>query len=499
MSPFDAYHQLLNIVKRLHKFIITSFLGPFVLTFFIVVFLLLMQFLWKYIDDLAGKGLQLGVLSKLMLYTSASLVPMAVPLAVLLASLMTMGDLGENFELIALKSSGISLQRIVYPLIIFCFILSILAFLFANYILPFTNLKMTALIVDITHKKPELQIKEGIFYNGIEGYSIRIGKKNYSTNLLRQIKIYDHTKNNGNTDVTVADSGYIKMTADKQFLLVTLYNGYNYSEIYDNQHNNYRYRTYPFRRDHFTKEELRIKLIGFDLIHTDENLYRQSYKMLSLHQLNLVTDSMQTEINQKSTNLYKTIVNNHMFRYKPLVNKKLNLPDSVKNKPVKKQNFDSIFQTLPLSDQSTLINEALSISRDAKTYIMSNNVVNDATDKRMRRYEIEWWRKFTLSAACFIFFFIGAPLGAIIRKGGLGMPVVISVLFFVMYYIISLFAEKFAREGQLSTAIGMWVSSIVLLPTGIYLTRKATRESTIFSIDRYLNVFKMIFDKDKKK
>jgi lipopolysaccharide export system permease protein len=289
------------------------------------------------------------------------------------------------------------------------------------------------------------------------------------------------------------------MTSDKRYLLVTLYNGFNYSDQTNPQHSVYEKNTYPFRRDHFQTEEIRIKLIGFDLIHTDENLYRQSYKMLSLHQLNLVTDSMQKDINQKSSVLYKSMVNGQLFRYKPVNRNRLPLPDSVKNKPFRKLNFDSVYQSLSLSDKSTLINEAQSFSRDAKTSIMSHNINNDITDKRMRRYDIEWWRKFTLSAACFIFFFIGAPLGAIIRKGGLGMPVVISVLFFVMYYVISLFAEKFAREGQLSTAMGMWASSIVLLPTGIYLTRKATRESSMFSIDRYLNFFKVIFGQTKNK
>lgn len=461
-----------------------------------------MQFLWKYIDDLAGKGLQIGVLSKLMLFTSASLVPMAAPLAVLLASLMTMGDLGENFELIALKASGISLNRIVYPLIIFCFLISILAFLFSNYVLPIANLKMTALIVDITHKKPELQIKEGIFYNGIEGYSIRIGKKDYKTSLMRQIKIYDHTKNNGNTDVTDADSGFIKMTSDKQFLLVTLFNGYNYSEENNNQHDRNNKKTYPFRRDHFNKEEIRIKLIGFDLIHTDENLYRQSYKMLSLHQLNIVSDSMKNDINLKSSGLCQIISKSYLFRNKIFQKTLTPIPDSIKNKPVKKQDFDSLFQTLSLSDKSTLINEALSYSREAKSAILSSNMNTDATDKRMRRYDIEWWRKFTLSAACFIFFFIGAPLGAIIRKGGLGMPVVISVLFFVIYYIISLFGEKFAREGDMNTIVGMWISSLVLLPIGIYLTNRATRESSMFNPDQYLIVIKNItgrFIKSKNK
>jgi len=217
-------------LKRLYKYLITSFLGPFVLTFFIVIFLLLMQFLWKYIEDLAGKGLGFNVLAELMFYVSVSLVPMALPLAILLASLMTMGDLGENNELTAMKASGISLQRIIAPLVLFSIVLVFCAFLFANNIVPITHLKMTSLIYDITKQRPELQIKEGIFYNGIENYSIRIGKKDYKTNLLRHLKIYDHTQGDGNSKVTVADSGYMKITSDKKYLIVTLFSGYNYTE-----------------------------------------------------------------------------------------------------------------------------------------------------------------------------------------------------------------------------------------------------------------------------
>ena len=240
-------------MKRLHKFIIASFLGPFFLTFFIVIFLLLMQFLWRYIEDLAGKGLGFSVIAELMFYVGSSLVPMALPLAMLLASLMTMGNLGENYELTAMKASGISLPRIVAPLVICSIILAIAAFFFSNYVLPISQKKMTTLLWDITNSKPELQIKEGVFNNGLSDYSIRVGKKDQKTNMLYQIKIYDHREGRGNVSVYIADSGYITKTPDKKFLYITLYSGNSYSEDMAQSKQMYNKDTHPFRREKFEK------------------------------------------------------------------------------------------------------------------------------------------------------------------------------------------------------------------------------------------------------
>jgi lipopolysaccharide export system permease protein len=441
-----------------------------------------MQFLWKYIEDLAGKGLGFGVLAELMFYVSASLVPMALPLT-------------------AMKASGISLQRIVAPLVLFSVGLSLCAFFFANYIVPITNLKMTSLIYDITNQRPELQIKEGIFYNGIEGYSVRVGQKDYKTNLLHHIKIYDHTQGDGNSRLTIADSGYMKITSDKKYLIVTLYQGYNYSEEAENHRQRYNRRTYPYRRDKFAKEELNIPLVGFGLNRSDENLFKQSSKMLSIRQLSHIADSLQRELNQRSHLLYKSLLYSQIIRFRPTTSHNKNFRDTLKKESIKIASFDSLYSQLPVSEKSGVLGQALSYARDSKTYIASTATFSDNYVYRIRKNQIEWWRKFTLSIACFIFFFIGAPLGAIIRKGGLGMPVVISVLFFVVYYVISLLGEKFAREGMINTGLGMWFSAIVLLPTGIFLVRKATRESAIMSTDTYLNYIKILvksFDRFKR-
>lgn len=414
---------------------------------------------------------------------------MALPLAVLLASLMTMGNLGENYELTAMKASGISLPRIVAPLVIISFTLTIFAILFSNYINPIANKKMGSLLWDITRSKPELQIKEGVFYNGLENYSIYIGKRDYKTNLLNQIKIYDHSDGRGNVKVTVADSGRMELTENKKFLFITLYNGYNYTEGQQQTIRRFENQTYPFQRDRYAKQVIRVPMVGFGLKRTDESLFN-SQKMLSFRQLDRVIDSLRNALSIEINNLYQTTRNSNLMRYRPTYRQVSNpLPSD----SIKPESFARAFDSLSVSQRSTIINEALNSARTSKSVVSNYALINDEKEFRIHKYEIEWWRKYTLSAGCLIFFFIGAPLGAIIRKGGLGMPVVISVLFFVLYYIISLTGEKFAREGIMSVPMGMWLSAIVLLPTGIFLTRKATRDSSLFNIEVYTNFFKKIF------
>lgn len=462
-----------------------------------------MQFLWKYIDDLAGKGLEINILAELMFYVAASLVPLALPLAILLASLMTLGNLGENFELTALKASGISLPRIVAPLIIASVILTFSAFLFANYVLPKTNLKMGSLLYDITNQRPELQIREGIFYNGIEDISIRIGKRNYRTNMLYQIKIYDHTNQLGNSSVTVADSGLMKITEDKKYLIFTLFNGFNYTDVIRSRRQNFNQKnTYPFRRDKFEKQEIRKELIGFKLNRTDESLFRQNYRMLSLRQLSHQADSLRFKMNERSSLLYSEITPNLLLRQKSNFRfQKQRNPNKLNDtlihnvKPQPYIDFEEAYSQVQPQDQGRVAEYCLDAVRDVKTYVTANSINYDSQIKLIRRHDIEWWKKFTLSVSCLIFFLIGAPLGAIIRKGGLGMPVVISVLFFVLWYILSLSSEKFVREGLLPSSVGMWFSSIILFVVGIYLTHKATVDSSIFNIETYANVLKNYLNK----
>lgn len=451
-----------------------------------------MQFLWKYIDDLIGKGLEINIIAEFLLYTSASLVPLALPLAVLLASLMTFGNLAENLELLAFKSSGISLVRIMAPVMVISALISIAAFLFSNNVMPVTNLKMRSMLYDIQQQRPELTIKPGVFDNTLEGYSIRIGDRDSKTSLLKDILIFDHTDKQGNVRVTVADSGYMHMSADEQNLLLTLYNGKSYYELQKQKKENRHIRSFPHRRDRFEHQEMIIKMTGFGLNRSDEKLFRNSYAMMNLSQLHHFDDSLSDEIvriqDQFETTLEKSLIG------KPkrlLIKQPSVMTDSVtqikdtEDMEIQEVHVDSAFAELTKLERRRAISQAINYARSNKSVITSNVGTADWKWSRLRRYQIEIHRKYTLSLLCLIFFFIGAPLGAIIRKGGLGVPVIVSVLLFLVYHVITMTGEKFARESILPPFIGMWISTTILVPISIWLTYKAANDSVIMNIETY--------------
>jgi len=486
-------------VKKLHLLVIKSFIGPLVLTFFFVIFVLLMQFLWKYIDDLIGKGLEMNIIAEFLVYTSASLVPMAMPLAVLLASLMTFGNLAENLELLAFKSSGISLIRIMAPVMVISAFLSVGAFMFANYVMPVTNLKMRSLLYDIQQQRPELTIKPGVFDNTLEGYSIRIGDRDSKTSLLKDILIFDHTENQGNVRVTVADSGYMKMTADEKNLLLTLYNGHSYNELQKQKKEDRHIKSYPHRRDRFEHQEVIIEMTGFGLNRSDDKLFRNSYSMLNIDQLQHFEDSLQEDLNMVLDKFENTIDRSLTGKPKDLLIKwnKLHRDTTVVEKDdtaktVMQIHVDSAFAQLSKLEKRRAISLAINFARSNKSVTTSNVGTADWKVSRLRRYQIEIQRKFTLSILCLIFFFVGAPLGAIIRKGGLGMPVIVSVLIFLIYYVISMMGEKFVRESLLPPFAGMWISTFLLVPLSIWLTYKAANDSVIMNIETYFAWFKKL-------
>jgi lipopolysaccharide export system permease protein len=479
-------------VKKLHKLILQSFLGPFVLTFLIVVFVLLMQFLWKYIDDLVGKGLDVPVIAELLMYTSASLVPMALPLAVLLASIMTFGNLGEHNELLAFKSAGVSLQKIMLPVVFLVALITVGAFMFNNSVLPYTNLKMRSLLYDIQKQNPELTIKPGIFDNTIEGYSIRVESRDSRTSLLKGIQIYDHSDHLGNINVTLADSGYIRMTSDERHLIFTLYHGYSYSELQKKSRER-RKKSYPSRRDRFEEQEMLVELVDFGLQRTDENLFKSSYQMMNLSQLVHVKDSLVEDILVSQNELRNTLKVSSYYRDKKYIYKAVRKDSVILEKNFVPLSFDSVFNSIKKEDKIRMLNQTIGSAKTAVNYLNNAFITQDNQVRRLRKYQIELQRKYTLSLACLLFFFIGAPLGAIIRKGGLGMPVVVSVLFFIIYYIISLTGEKFTRESVMTPFMGMWISSFVLIPLGAFLTYKASKDSVIMNIETYTAFFKKLF------
>ncbi len=465
-------------MKKLHKLIISSYLGPFVLTFFITLFILVMQFLWKYIDEMVGKGLEWYIIAKLLFYASANLVPLALPLTILLSSIMTFGNLGENYELIAMKSSGISLQRIMFPLIIIIALTSGGAFYFSNYVWPVANLKFATLLYDIRQKKPAIDIKNGVFYKGIENYVIRVGKKEKDGQTLHDVLIYDHTDRN--TSITRAKEGRMQMSDDERYLIITLYNGFNYDEMPPKDKKKDQHALF---RSNFKKDIIRLNLEGFNLEHSDEELFKDNYQMLNLKQLAAAVDTLNQLVEDKKQ-LFINQMNQKLVYFRHPTEVSYTIPDSAAQ-----GDFLSMFNK---SEQISILQTAMSLTRSAKLYINSVINQNEQRNKNIRKHLIEWHRKWTLSVACIILFFIGAPLGAIIRKGGLGMPVVASVLFFLVFHVLSIVGEKMVKQGVLSPPEGMWMASAILFPVGVFLTYKATTDSVLLNTDTYLLFFKKL-------
>lgn len=466
-------------MKKIYALILKSYTGPLLATFFVSLFILLMQFLWQYIDDLVGKGLETYIIAELLFYASATFVPLALPLAILLSSLMTFGNLGEHYELVAMKSSGISLRTIMKPMIIMSLIISGFAFYFSNNVLPVANLKFRSLLYDVRKKKLAVNIKEGIFYNDMEDYTIRVGKKGKDGKSIYKVMIYNHTGKWGNTDVTVADSGYMESTPDGRYLIFTLYDGYNYQDKLDQKDAK---KINPFQRTFFKEEQRKFDLSGFELNRTNENLFKTNYQMLNISQLNYFIDSIATSIRDRRLNLAQNFAKN----YKAYLNFDSTYTIGTDTGVVLSQNFPGTFNK---EERVRITSSALTSARNMKKTLDYHLQSINGSQELLTKHEIVWHRKFTLSFACLVLFFIGAPLGAIIRKGGLGLPAVVSILFFILYHIISMIGEKSALKGAIAVPTGMWLSSIILLPLGFFLTIKATTDSPLMDMDIWNKVF----------
>lgn len=476
-------------MKKLYKLILKSFLGSFIFTFFIVIFVLLMQFLWVYVDDLVGKGLSFKIIMELFFHASITFVPMALPLAILLASIMSFGDLGEHYELVAIKASGISVWKAMKPLFIFSIMLSGLAFVFSNSINPVATLKFKTLLFDVRRQKLAFDIKEGVFYRDIEDYVIYVDKKGKDGSTIYGVKVYDHTAHDGNSKIIVADSGMMSLSPNQRSIVFTLYNGNNYSEDNSNKEN-YKFNR-PFERMSFREEQLKFSLESFDLTRSNEEMYKSYQSMMNIHQLSTALDSLERH--------YKTKQEDFNMGFQ----RRLANFESVKSKEESEETstLDSQPPTLewPLLEhldpavRTKVLEMAAGNSRNAKENVSFNKQDLAAQHLNIKKHKKEWHKKFTLSFACIIFFLIGAPLGTIIRKGGLGLPVVVSVLVFVIYYIISTVAERMAEFGNLNMFLGVWLSSLVVLPIGLFLTFKATTDSSLLDADSWKKFFHKLF------
>ena len=485
-----------------------SYLGPFVFTFFISLFILLLQFLWKYLDDLVGKGLEWYIIAKLMFYASSTFVPLALPLAILLSSIMTFGNLGEQYELVAIKAAGISLRKAMKPLIILAFFLSITAFFFSNYVLPVANLKFGSLLYDVRQKKLAFNLNEGIFNDGLDGIVIYVGEKDKDNKTIYDVKIYDHTEHKGNVKVISAKKGIMELSPDQQSIIFSLFDGARYTEITDQS--GYRERR-PFEVLHFKKFIRVFDLSEFQLSRTDENLFKSHYSMLNIKQLNYSIDSLSKTKNKRLGYYQHKFVQQfaHLAVMQADTLKKIKKPkDSL---VVNLENADSVtidtairdtihkkILTYPLlgnfqpDAQVQIVDMALKQARTTKDNIIFYKTEINNREQTITKHEVVWHTKFKLSLACLIFFFIGAPLGAIIRKGGLGLPVVVSVVFFVLYHIVTMTGEKAAKTGEWNIIFGSWLSTAIILPLGLFLTYKATTDAPLLDAESWKKYFESL-------
>ena len=447
-----------------------------------------------YVDELAGKGLDFKVLSELLYHFSLTFVPTALPLGILLASLMTFGNMGEFSELSALKSSGIPLQRIMLPLIILISFIAIISFFFSNNVLPYSTDKARTLLWDIRRKKPDINIQAGTFYNGVPDFSIKITTKDPVNNRLDNLIIYDHRERRGNYSVILADSGYMRLTRDETGLIMTLYNGHGYTEM-EEKNVNVNLRKYPSRIDNFKEQQIVIPLTGFDLQRSEEGLFKSSAAMLNISQLSFTIDSLNRKYNEKLNNQFKDFKNIKLYVVRNSIPNTTNQTEKTDSlNKIRKFDPKALFDSLTVMEKRTVLAKAIENLKESTSILVEKNDSQRYEIKAIKRFEVEWNKKLTMSFACLVFFFIGAPLGAIIRKGGLGTPAVISIFFFVIYYVISISGQKLVEELAVGTFAGMWAASYILLPIGIFLTYKATTDSVILNIETYLMFFKKVKD-----
>ncbi|MFN3951756.1 MAG: LptF/LptG family permease [Thermaurantimonas sp.] len=471
-------------MKIVDRYILKLFLRPFSIVFVVMVLFLLMQWVWKYIDDLVGKGVEWYYIAELLVYFAAQMVPQAIPLSVLLASLMVFGDMGEHMELAAMKSAGVSLFRMMRPLLVTVLIIGGISFLFNNYVIPLTNLKGETLLRNIASKKPALNIKPGVFYSGIEGFNIKVGEKyGEDKNKLRNIIIYDHTDRLGNIKVTIAQEGEMRVTPDKQYLEITLYNGSSYEEIQAKKRSDLEKR--PFAHTSFEKSVMRLDLSSFE----SGDLRKQSGKdftMLNVAQLNVAADSIRRVFDKRISELDASMSERFEVRRdsalpSPPVEYDPGSLDDMTDPAVRLQDSlpADILAGLNPEQRNVVLENALRLARSHKSYFDQAKLEFYWWRKVIARYYIEKHKKFALAYLAIIMFFTGSALGAIIRKGGLGTPVVISVLIFIVYHVTSFTIEKLGRETVFQPWFSIWLPSLIFTPIALFLVYKSATDSAL--------------------
>jgi len=477
----------MQVVKIIYRYLFKKFLGPFVLTFFFALFILIMQFLWKYVDDLVGKGLEISIVLELLFYASATCVIFATPLAVLLSSLMTFGSLGEQYEIIAMKSAGISIRKLISSLSIFILIIAIASFLFSDKVAPKAYYKMRTLLKNIVNQKPTLNITEGVFYDGFDNYIIRVGKKNRNNKDIYDILIIDHTKFQGNSTFTYAKSGKMETTHDETFMLFYLYDGFFWNDGSYNSDNN------PLSRSTFSEQYKRFDISSFKFERTNTDLYSKANQALSNAEIVKMIDTVMISVEQNYDNIVNAFITScHCLRNYTF--------DSAAHKNSSTLNIQ--YHELNDRESEHVQNRYIILKNDFKNGVNMNNENNKFLYKNVAASMAEWYKKYVFAVACILFFFIGAPLGTIIRKGGIGVPLVITVVFFILYFMLSIFGEKIAKGGAVPVWQGMWLSTFILIPICAFLTYQATVDSALLSSEELLkkiqqNKLKQFFVKKK--
>ena len=481
------------MIKKLDKLVISAFFPPFLLTFFVVIFILLTQFMLKYFDDFVGKNLSFGTYAELLFFFSINSIPLALPISILISSIMTYGNLSEHNELTAIKSSGISLIRIIQPVFFIVLCLTVLAFYFNNKILPVTNLRAYSLLYDITTKKAAFNIKEGTFYYGLPGFAVKVNHKNPNGTTIKGIMIYNHQNDQGNVNITMADSGKMYTIWNEKYLVLELYRGDNYTEVQPKIPGQEK----DFTHNHFGYSKLVFNLSSFEMSRTDMQLFATNKIMRNIGELRLDIDSLMREGKQIKSGLYLNYLSYFSYHNRDLT--KASLESSGLDSALARVNKKT--ETRNIDITKSMLSQISSL----KTFTESYNDRIKTNFRDIDIFDVEIYRKYTQSIACLIMFLIGAPLGSIIKKGGFGIPVLISILFFIIYYVLSITAEKWSKENVVDVPYGMWATNFILFWAGIYFLSKARADSTlldnnIFSrgLELLLSFFKKRFNNTSK-
>lgn len=479
----------MRIFKKLDIFILKDYLLLFAGTFFICLFIFMMQFMWRYLEELVGRGLSMDVLIKFFYYSGLTLVPMSLPMAVLLASLISFGNMGERLELLAMKASGVPLVRILQPVFIFSLCVCAGSFYFQNKVGPEATKQLATLVWSMKQKSPELEIPEGVFYSEIPGYNLYVHHKDTRTGMLYGVMIYSNKEGYEDAEIVLADSARLQSTADKRHLKLTLMHGERFRNMDSQGGGNMLRASVPYMRESFVRE---VDLIPFDANFNlmDANLFSGNAQTKGLHDIRLGIDSLRQVSDSTAHAIAASTMGNYLNMSLPT-----GMSDSARivRECDKALPLDSAYARLTDEQRTSAWRTAQNRAESLRSEYDFRAIITADVNMSLRRHRMEEQKKFTLSLACLLFFFIGAPLGAIIRKGGLGLPVVVSVLIFICYYVVNVSGEKMAKTGEWSVLSGIWLSSCVLLPVGIFLTQRANKDSAVFNIEGYRAFVRHLF------